>query len=112
MLERHAALDFVLIGDSGQHDPEIYRSIAREFPGRIRAIYVRDVVDGFRDAEVRAIVDELEGSGVPMLLVPDTLGAARHAATLDLIDARELARIEADVDEDLAPHEAADEQDA
>lgn len=32
----------VLVGDSGEHDPEVYREIAAEFPGRVKAIYIRD----------------------------------------------------------------------
>ena len=35
--------EFVLVGDSGERDPEIYGTLAREHPGRIRAIYIRDV---------------------------------------------------------------------
>lgn len=34
---------FIMIGDSGEKDPEIYGRIARENPGRVRHIYVRDV---------------------------------------------------------------------
>ncbi|MEM7152954.1 MAG: App1 family protein [Myxococcota bacterium] len=33
---------FVLIGDTGEHDPEIYAAIARQFPGRVRSVYLRD----------------------------------------------------------------------
>ncbi|CAB4380405.1 unnamed protein product [Rhizophagus irregularis] len=33
---------FILIGDTGELDPEIYTTIARENPGRILRIYVRD----------------------------------------------------------------------
>jgi phosphatidate phosphatase APP1 len=32
----------VLVGDSSESDPEVYREIAGEFPGRVRAIYIRD----------------------------------------------------------------------
>ena len=32
---------FVLVGDTGERDPEIYADIARENPGRVLAIYVR-----------------------------------------------------------------------
>ncbi len=32
----------VLIGDSGEQDPEVYARIREEFPTRIRAIYIRD----------------------------------------------------------------------
>ena len=35
--------DFVLVGDSGEKDPEIYGTIAREYPERIRAIFIRAV---------------------------------------------------------------------
>ncbi|WP_233576648.1 phosphatase domain-containing protein [Citreicoccus inhibens] len=32
----------VLVGDSGEKDPEVYREIRDEFPGRVKAIYIRD----------------------------------------------------------------------
>ena len=34
---------FVFIGDSGEKDPEIYRKICRKFPGRVKALLIRDV---------------------------------------------------------------------
>lgn len=34
---------FVLVGDSGEADPEVYTTILKEFPGRIAAVYIRDV---------------------------------------------------------------------
>ncbi|MGM0620407.1 MAG: App1 family protein [Bacteroidota bacterium] len=34
---------FILIGDSGQHDPEIYSRLALEFPGRIETIFIRKI---------------------------------------------------------------------
>ncbi len=37
--------EFVLVGDSGERDPEIYGALTRENPGRIRAIYIRNVTD-------------------------------------------------------------------
>jgi phosphatidate phosphatase APP1 len=33
----------VLVGDSGEHDPEIYGSIARKYPRRIHRIFIRAV---------------------------------------------------------------------
>lgn len=36
--------DFVLFGDSGEKDPEVYRALARLFPGRVKEIYIRDVL--------------------------------------------------------------------
>jgi hypothetical protein len=34
---------FILVGDSGEKDPEIYGGIAREFPGQVSRIFVRRV---------------------------------------------------------------------
>ena len=39
----HTLRDFVLIGDSGEKDPEIYGTIAREYPARVRAIFIRAI---------------------------------------------------------------------
>lgn len=41
---------FVLVGDSGERDPEIYAALAREFPTQVDAIHIRDVSDEPRDA--------------------------------------------------------------
>ena len=42
---------FVLVGDSGEKDPEIYGQIAREFPKQVQGIFIRDVTDENRAAE-------------------------------------------------------------
>lgn len=36
---------FILVGDSGEKDPEIYGTIAREFPTQVKAIMIRNVTD-------------------------------------------------------------------
>ncbi|HYG61124.1 MAG TPA: phosphatase domain-containing protein [Thermoanaerobaculia bacterium] len=80
ILELYPALSFVLIGDSGEQDPEIYREVVREFPGRVRAIYIRNVATRpARENEVLAIAREVREEGVPMLLVKDTEAASVHA---------------------------------
>lgn len=33
---------FILIGDSSEQDPEIYSTLAREHPGRVEHVYIRD----------------------------------------------------------------------
>jgi phosphatidate phosphatase APP1 len=32
----------VLVGDSGEKDPEVYAELRAEFPGRVKAVYIRD----------------------------------------------------------------------
>ncbi|NJK95262.1 MAG: App1 family protein [Bacteroidales bacterium] len=36
-------MNFILIGDSGQKDPEVYSKITQEFPERILSVYIRDI---------------------------------------------------------------------
>ncbi|MDQ2671444.1 MAG: DUF2183 domain-containing protein, partial [Actinomycetota bacterium] len=76
---------FVLIGDSGEEDPEIYLQAVREHPGRVIAVYIRDVTSGKRDAEIRAMAGEARKLGTEMVAVPDTTAAAEHAASIRLV---------------------------
>ncbi len=61
----YPTLPVILVGDSSQQDPEIYRDIVREFPERVLAIYIRDVK---RTAERRAAIAALvaEGRSFPL----------------------------------------------
>jgi len=79
----------VLIGDSGEHDPEIFTSIAREFPGRVDTIYIRSVhVDDARGAAMSRLAAEAGLAGAEFLLVADSEAAAVHAAARGLIPAQ------------------------
>ena len=85
LLATYPDLPFVLIGDSGEEDPEIYRQAVVEHPGRIEAVYIRDVTSDERDTEVNKIAAEVEGMGTTMVAVADSAAAAEHAATIGLI---------------------------
>jgi phosphatidate phosphatase APP1 len=95
LLETYPELPFVLIGDSGEEDPEIYLQIVHEHPGRIRAIYIRDVTSAERDAEVQTIAEEARGLGTEMTPVLNTASAAEHAASIGLIAPDAVAGIRA-----------------
>ena len=79
------ALPFVLIGDSGQHDPEIYRQVTEEFPGRVKAIYIRDVTPPTRKAAVREIARHVEEQGIDFVIKSHTAEAVSHAEEAGLI---------------------------
>ncbi|HLL98483.1 MAG TPA: phosphatase domain-containing protein, partial [Rubrobacteraceae bacterium] len=85
LLRTYPDLPFVLIGDSGEEDPEIYLQTVREHSGRIRAIYIRDVTSAERDAEVQAIAREARSLGTEMTPVTHTAAAAEHAVSIGLI---------------------------
>lgn len=85
ILEAHPRLRVVLIGDSGQHDPETYLEAVKRWPDRIRAVWLRDVTDEKRDAEVKAIVARIEALGVPALACETTTEMARAAEAAGFI---------------------------
>jgi phosphatidate phosphatase APP1 len=85
ILGLYPALPFVLIGDSGQQDPEIYTEAVRRHGDRIRAIYIRDVGDEARDSQVVSLAAETARLGTPMLLTPDSFSARSHAEQLGLV---------------------------
>jgi phosphatidate phosphatase APP1 len=51
LLDDFPQRQFVLIGDSGEADPEIYGQLAREQPTRIVAIHIRDVTGDTRASD-------------------------------------------------------------
>ncbi len=96
LLETYKELPFILIGDSGQRDPEIYAQIAQDYPGRIRAIYIRDVGLEIGTTRTRHFAEMAARAGVEMVLVADTEAAAIHAAEHGLIDPDALPDIRAE----------------
>ena len=101
ILAAYPELPFILVGDSGQEDPEIYASIVHDHPGRIRAIYIRDVTrDPTRTSAIRGLAAEVERARCPLILAEDTVGAARHAAEQGWIDPRALRGIAGEAEAD------------
>ncbi len=79
-MQLYPAMKFVLIGDTSQHDPEIYRQIVAEFPERVSAIYIRDVtLRADRSATIKKLAEEVMGANATLVLSEDTVGAAKHA---------------------------------
>jgi phosphatidate phosphatase APP1 len=94
ILDLYPGLSFLLIGDSGEQDPEIYREVVREYPGRVRAIYIRHVATApARENEVLAIAREVREQGVAMLLVKDTEAASVHALAEGWIRPEKLSEV-------------------
>jgi len=106
LIQRMPQLRWVLLGDSGQQDAELYAAAAQEFgEERIAAIYIRDVdpdLDSPLDTGVDAWIEKVAGTKVPMLRVRDSVAIAEHAATLGLIDPAAIPGIVAEVRKDAA----------
>ena len=97
ILDKTGEMPFVLIGDSGQKDPEIYHEVTQRYPDRVRAIYIRDVSDSFRNRAIQRLSEELAKENIDLLLAPDSLSIAQHAHTLNLISAQSANTVKASI---------------
>jgi len=94
ILDTYPNLPFVLIGDDGEQDPQIYRQIVGEYAGRIRVIYIRKVGgSGGNEDEVMNLIREVRDAGSQIIFAPDSEYAALHAAGENLIAAHKLPEI-------------------
>ncbi|MCH7399967.1 DUF2183 domain-containing protein [Belliella sp. DSM 107340] len=73
-----SGIPFILIGDSGQHDAEIYLQVIKKHPGRVKVIYIRDVAENKRNM-ITQIATQIRELGVELMLVTDTISAAKDA---------------------------------
>lgn len=88
LLESYPRLRFVLIGDSGERDAEIYCGLAERHPGRVAAIYIRDLgplsfhdsAQQRRDLRLRAAAQ-----GTEMLWITHAEAALEHARESRLV---------------------------
>lgn len=71
LLDHFPARRFILIGDSGERDPEIFAEIRARFPGRIDEIRIRDVAGA-----AKANPQRLEG----MVVIPPSDPSGQCAA--------------------------------
>lgn len=84
ILDLHPQLPFVLIGDSAEQDPEIYADIVRTYPGRVLAVYIREVRLDPGDGRVEQ-VSGTWGHDVPFVLAADSDAVRRHATRIGLL---------------------------
>ncbi|MDB5840735.1 MAG: hypothetical protein JWQ23_2687 [Herminiimonas sp.] len=94
IMETYPHLKFILIGDSGQQDPEIYRQVVERYPQRVRVIYIRNVnPDPARIEAIDKLTEEVRQTGAQLVLTPDSEYAAVHAAAEGLILADAVAEV-------------------
>ena len=100
-LERLAAelphVRWVLVGDDGQHDPQIYRDFARAHPAEVRAVVIRELSPGEHvfahgapaptDA-ARPDGTTVTGTSIPEVHGPDGQTLARRLRTAAILPGR------------------------
>lgn len=95
LFEAYPGMSFVLVGDSGQRDPLTYEEMAREFPGRVVLILIRQVGgdDEDRNIAVRERAAALREEGIPLHLVPDAVAATDLACAAGLCDSETVTEV-------------------
>jgi len=95
ILDAYPSMPFILIGDTSQRDPEIYREIVRLYPGRILAIYIRNVdPNPERSTSVQELAKEVLAAGSSLVLADDTAAAAKHATEHGWIAPEHVERVQ------------------
>jgi phosphatidate phosphatase APP1 len=84
VLALNPGLEFVLLGDSGEHDPETYADMVRAYPDRFLAVYIREVRLDPGDGRVELVSDAWD-SEVPFVLAADSAVVRQHAESIGLL---------------------------
>ncbi len=84
ILETYPHLPFILIGDAGEMDTDIYLHIARQFPGQVHCIYIRSVKRVSKVRRVQSLIEQ-QGEDQVVLLRHSSDGIA-HAREIGIID--------------------------
>ena len=98
VLAFYPALTFLLIGDNGQKDVEVYAQAAADFPGRVAAVFIRDVSGTCRKGKNGELLAGIEASGIPTFCGSGFDDAVAVVKKLDLDRPLEAAKAVADQD--------------
>jgi len=94
IFETYPNLKFILLGDSGQKDPEIYKAIAQTYPERVLSVYIRDIGSEIRKQHVLQIAQELkENHNITMLLMEHSDKGAKHAVANEFVDYKNVEKL-------------------
>ena len=77
ILKTYPKMKFILIGDGGEKDADIYKEIAETNPNRILAIYLRTVNHRKKILRIQGLIDNFKTT--PMVLVKSSEQAIAHA---------------------------------
>ncbi|TMM32321.1 DUF2183 domain-containing protein [Polaribacter aestuariivivens] len=77
ILKTYPNLKFILIGDAGEYDADIYMEIVKNYPNRIAAIYLRSVKHVKKMARIKELIKDYYDT--PFLIVNSSKEAINHA---------------------------------
>ncbi|MCX7546686.1 DUF2183 domain-containing protein [Xanthomarina sp. F1114] len=77
IIKAYPHLNFILIGDGGEHDADIYMELAETYPNRILTIYLRSVNHEKKMLRIKSLFENYKTT--PVLLVKSSEQAIAHA---------------------------------
>lgn len=77
---------YVLLGDNSQSDPEIYYSVVKDFPGKIFAVYIRNISKA-KEKETVEFIRRMEKTEIHCCYFVNSSEAIEHSVKIGLIDA-------------------------
>jgi len=94
ILQLYPSLSFILIGDSGQRDAELYARLAEDYPERILSVYLRQVKGGTRREDIMHLYQSITYRKDKVCLSAKTSEAAQHAFQKGFITKKGLDRVQ------------------
>jgi len=85
LLEFYPNIPVVFIGDSGQKDPEVYHKLAMENPGRVKAIFIRQISPGVND-DRKKMIEELKKHDTDLIFVDHSDKIKNYLKQEELVD--------------------------
>lgn len=96
ILDAYPDLEFILIGDSGERDPEIYQEFLESDPDRIRVAMIRDVAAP--PANLEHEVDDGRPDTSQLITVRNSIQMAELAQRLGLVDELTVEEVVTEID--------------
>ncbi len=75
---------FILLGDNSQSDPEIYAAVAKKYPEKIVAIYIRNIRKENRESAL-GFLEGIQNKDIHICLFDDNEEAIAHSRAIGLI---------------------------
>lgn len=100
ILRFYPGFRFLLIGDNGERDVEIYAAAVAEFRARIAAVFIRDVSGTCREGAKAELLRGIEAAGVPTFCGAGFDEAVAIFTALDLDRPAEAAKAVAEPDDE------------
>ncbi len=83
ILRTYPNLPFVLLGDTASKDADHYIDLAREFPGQVEAVYIRQTKDNKNARRVAKLIEA--NTNINVVLVHSSADIRKHAQQIGLI---------------------------